>query len=166
MKIFHVYEPDHFEGLIKNNLLNEDSGLKVQHIFTLPNTKKFNKLAAKGSPLYELIQKERYPLYIDRLTGGVKYHPYSFDKELFKVYQTLLGEWFLGAQLHEIGYQTMHTRIQIALARGMAKAYGKKWGVYYECWKEAENGGTPPRQRGHAPLDPLRGRARTVPHPL
>lgn len=26
MKIFHVYEPQHFEGLVKNNFLNEDSG--------------------------------------------------------------------------------------------------------------------------------------------
>ncbi len=251
MKIFHVYEPDYFEGLVKNNFLNEDTGLKVQHIFTLHNRKKFNTLAAKGSALYELIKKERYPLYIDRLTGGVKYHPYAFDKELFREYRSLLGEWFLGAQLHEIGnnryndwirlmqrlgdrpytlqniqevmfspestnpqnmpiyrftqgspeefaalsrpltieatqkdlydtivkrlqetdgnliscdggsllfqlehqagvptfmpeigYQTQHTRIQIALARGMAKAYGKKWGVYYECWKAAENGGS------------------------
>lgn len=251
MKIFHVYEPDHFEGLIKNNLLNEDSGLKVQHIFTHPDEKKFNRLAQKGGALFELIRKERYALYVDRLTGGVKYHPYAFDKELFKAYQALLGEWFLGVQLHElgnnryndwhrltqrlgdrpytlqnikeamfspestnpqnnpiyrftqgspeeyalltrpttieetrrdfagviqkrleetdghliscdggsllfhlenklgvptfmpeIGYQTDHTRIQIALARGMAKAYGKKWGVYYECWKKAENGGS------------------------
>jgi len=249
MKIFHVYEPEHFEGLVKNNFLNEDSGLKLQHIFTLPNRKKFNELAAKGGSLYELIKKERYAFYVDRLTGGVKYHPYAFDKALLKEYSDLLGEWFLGIQLHElgnnryndwtrltgrlgdlpytlknikevmfspestnpqnepiyrftqgtpeeyaaltrpatieavredlynvilkrmeqtdghilscdggsllfqlehkagvktfmpeIGYQTAHTRIQIALARGMAKAYGKKWGVYYECWKKAENG--------------------------
>ena len=251
MKIFHVYEPDHFEGLVKNNLLNEDSGLKIQHIFTLPNEKKFNAMAAKGDTLYELIKTERYPLYIDRLTGGIKYHCYAFDKELFREYHTLLDEWFLGVQLHEIGnnryndwnrlmqrmkgqpytlqnikeamfspestnpqhmpiyrftqgspeeyaalsrpltieatrqdlydmivkrmqetdgnilscdggsllfqlehqagvrtfmpeigYQTQHTRIQIALARGMAKVYGKKWGVYYECWKNGENGET------------------------
>lgn len=250
MKIFHVYEPDHFEGLVQNNFLNEDSGLKIQHIFTLPNHKKFNELAAGGSTLYELIKKERYPFYVDRLTGGVKYHPYVFDKDLLREYKALLGEWFLGIQLHEIGnnryndwnrltgrlgtlpytlenikkvmfspestnpqnepiyrfthgtpeeyaalsrprtieetrrdlawviskrleqtdghilscdggsllfhlenklgvpafmpeigYQTKHTRIQVALARGMAKAYGKKWGVYYECWKKAENGG-------------------------
>ncbi len=249
MKIFHVYEPDHFEGLVKNNFLNEDSGLKIQHIFTLPNRKKFNALAAKGSTLYEMLKKEGYAFYVDRLTGGVKYHPYAFDKALLKEYNDLLGEWFLGIQLHEIGnnryndwnrlmqrmaglpytvenireqmfspestnpqnepiyrfthgtpeeyavltrpttieevredlyntilkrleqtdgnilscdggsllfqlehkagvkvfmpeigYQTAHTRIQIALARGMAKAHNKKWGVYYECWKKAENG--------------------------
>lgn len=249
MKIFHVYEPEHFEGLVKNNLLNEDSGLKLQHIFTLPNCKKFNEIAAKDGALYELIKKERFPFYVDRLTGGVKYHPYAFDKDLLREYKALLGEWFLGIQLHEIGnnryndwnrltgrlgtlpytlenikevmfspestnpqnepiyrfthgtpeeyaalsrpktiqetrrdlawtiskrleqtegmilscdggsllfhlenklgvpafmpeigYQTQHTRIQIALARGMAKAYGKKWGVYYECWKKAEDG--------------------------
>ena len=249
MKIFHDYEPDHFEGLVKNNLLNEDSGLKIQHIFTLRSSRKFNELAAKGGTLHSMIKGEGLPFYVDRLTGGVKYHPYAFDKALLREYRSLLGEWFLGVQLHElgnnrhndwvrlekqmegvpytlenikermfspestnpqnqpiyrftqgspeeyallrrpqtieemrmdlagvirkrleeteghliscdggsllfhlenqlgvptfmpeIGYQTQHTRIQVALARGMAKTNSKKWGLYYECWKKAENG--------------------------
>ncbi len=40
MKIFHVYEPEHFEGLLKNNFINEDTGFKLQHIFTLPDRRK------------------------------------------------------------------------------------------------------------------------------
>ncbi len=34
----------------------------------------------------------------------------------------------------EIGQQTAHTSVQIAYARGMAKAYGKSFGTYYEPW--------------------------------
>ncbi len=34
----------------------------------------------------------------------------------------------------EIGKQTGHTSVQIAYARGMAKAYGKSFGTYYEPW--------------------------------
>ena len=34
----------------------------------------------------------------------------------------------------EIGHQTPNTRIQLAYARGMAKAYGIKYGAYYESW--------------------------------
>ena len=34
----------------------------------------------------------------------------------------------------EIGQQTGHTSVQIAYARGMAKAYGKSFGTYYEPW--------------------------------
>lgn len=38
----------------------------------------------------------------------------------------------------EIGHQTPDTRIQVAYARGMAKAYGIPFGTYYEPW-----GGSP-----------------------
>ncbi len=38
----------------------------------------------------------------------------------------------------EIGAQTGNTRIQMAYARGMAKAHGIKYGAYYESW-----GGSP-----------------------
>ncbi len=38
------------------------------------------------------------------------------------------------AFMPEIGAQIPGTRVQVALTRGMAKAYGKKWGTYYEPW--------------------------------
>lgn len=38
----------------------------------------------------------------------------------------------------EIGQQTPNTAVQVAYARGMAKAYGKTFGTYYEPW-----GGSP-----------------------
>ena len=36
--------------------------------------------------------------------------------------------------LPEIGWQIPNLRIQIAYTRGMARARGVRWGVYYECW--------------------------------
>ena len=42
----------------------------------------------------------------------------------------------------EVGCQIPMMRIAVALARATAKAANKKWGVYYECWKNGENGET------------------------
>lgn len=46
----------------------------------------------------------------------------------------------LGARhiMPELGNQTPMSRLQVAYARGMARAFGKPWGAYYECW-----GGSP-----------------------
>ena len=108
MKFIHVYNPQYFEGLVKNNLLNADSGFKIQHVFSLTDDMKFNQLAAKGSRLHSLIKEGNYPFYVDRLTGGVTYHKYDFDKALIREYQSLLGPWFLGIQLHESASNRWH----------------------------------------------------------
>ena len=101
MKFFHVYNEQFFEGLTKNGLLNEDSGFKIQHAFTMPHELKFNTHAAIGTKLHKLIKENKYPFYIDRITGGTTFHDYKFDKDLIKEYENILGEWFLGVQLHE-----------------------------------------------------------------
>lgn len=256
MKFFHVYNEEYFEGLVKNGLINEDTGFKIQHVFSLPEKLKFNQFAAKGSKLHGMIKDGNIPFYVDRIAGGVTYHKYAFDKELIREYREMLGGWFLGFQLHESGgnrrldwdrvlqrmegekgpydlktlaersireyavtpdgqtlfgfsqgspeeyaagcypvsladyiaditklYQTRmaetdgmilpcdsfyqfeyvqnklgmenfmpevgaqipHMRMAVATARGMAKANGKKWGVYYECWRTTkETGSTMP----------------------
>ena len=41
----------------------------------------------------------------------------------------------------EVGCQIPLMRQQIALARGVAKASGKTWGTYYECWREIRENG-------------------------
>ena len=46
-----------------------------------------------------------------------------------------------GLLLPEIGWQIPNLRVQLALTRGMAKAAGIPWGVYYECWQHTENVG-------------------------
>lgn len=101
MKFFHVYNEEYFEGLVKNNLINKDSGFKIQHVFSLPKEKKFNQFAAKGTKFHSFIKEGNYPFYVDRIAGGVTYHEYPFDKALIDEYVSLLGDWFLGFQHHE-----------------------------------------------------------------
>ncbi len=190
---------------------------------------------------------------MDRIAGGITYHKYDFDKSLIKEYCTVLGDNFLGFQLHEsasnrrnsdwqtilrvmngdcgpydektlynrtlrkfakmpdgtvlsafsqdtpqmyskmhyaltpdeyfaeikdlylrrmaetekhilpcdsyylmtkiqdelgmnsfmpeVGCQITLMRIEVSLARGIAKASNKTWGVYYECWREIRENG-------------------------
>ncbi len=101
MKFFHVYNDWHIKGLEKNNLINEDTGFKIQHVFSMPGELKFNKLAAKGGKLHSIIKENKIPFYVDRLQGGITYHEYAFDKDLIREYDNILGDWFLGFQLHE-----------------------------------------------------------------
>ena len=101
MKFFHVYNEDFFEGLVKNNLINEDTGFKIQNIFRMPLDKHFNTLAAKGSRLHGMLKDNKYPFYIDRICGGTRYYKFDYDKALVREYAELLGDWFLGFQHHE-----------------------------------------------------------------
>ena len=101
MKFFHVYNERCFKGLEKNNLLNEDSAFKIQHVFSMPKEIKFNEFAAKGSKLHSLIKENNIPFYVDRIAGGVTYHEYDFDPDLIREYESILGDWFLGFQHHE-----------------------------------------------------------------
>lgn len=103
MKFFHVYNENAFKGLEKNGLINKDTGFKIQHAFSVPENKKFNIIAAKGGKLHSMIKENKIPFYVDRLAGGVTYHEYEFSKELINEYTDLLGDWFLGFQLHECG---------------------------------------------------------------
>lgn len=101
MKFFHVYNDKYFKGLVKQGFINKNSGFKIQHDFPMENSKKFNVFAAKGSNVYNLIKENNFPFYIDRLTGGTTYHYYKFDTALLQEYRDMLGDWFLGIQLHE-----------------------------------------------------------------
>ena len=103
MKFFHVYNERSFKGLETNNMLNKDSGFKIQHIYRLPQEIKFNELAKKGGKLHSMIKENNIPFYVDRIAGGTVYHYYKFDKDLVDEYKNLLGDWFLGFQLHESG---------------------------------------------------------------
>ena len=109
MKFFHVYNEDAFEGLVKNNMINKDSGFKIQNAFSVPIERQFNHYAAKGTKLYNLLKEGNYPFYVDRIAGGITYYPYVFDKELIREYVDLLGDWFLGFQLHESANNRRHT---------------------------------------------------------
>ena len=69
MKFFHVYNERCFKGLEINNLINQDTGLKIQHNWTVPEDIKFNRFAGIGTPLHSLIKENAFPFYVDRITG-------------------------------------------------------------------------------------------------
>lgn len=103
MKFFHVYNDDCFVGLERNGLINKDTGFKIQHCFAVPSHRLFNNYAAKGTKLYNLIKSEKFPFYVDRIAGGITWYPYAFNHTLIHEYREMLGDWFLGFQLHESG---------------------------------------------------------------
>ena len=81
MKFFHVYNERCYEGLVKNNLINEDTGFKIQHCFAVPSDLKFNNFASKGTKLHSMIKNDNIPFYVDRIAGGITYHKYDFSPE-------------------------------------------------------------------------------------
>lgn len=103
MKFFHVYNDECIIGLEKNGLINKETGFKIQHCFAVPSHRLFNNYAAKGTKLYNMIKSEKIPFYVDRIAGGIAWYPYKFDKGLIREYRDILGDWFLGFQLHESG---------------------------------------------------------------
>ncbi len=103
MKFFHAYDDHFIKGLEKNGLLNKDSGLRIQQSYRFPNHIKFNEYAKKGSKFYNYIKETKTPMYVDRLCGGATWHDYKFDLELANDYREMLGDWFLGFQVHESG---------------------------------------------------------------
>ncbi len=103
MKFFHVYNEAYFKGLEKNGFINKNTGFKIQHCFTVPEQMKFNCIAAKGGKLHSLLREGGHPFYVDRIAGGIVWYSYAFDKALIHEYSELLGDWFLGFQLHESG---------------------------------------------------------------
>ena len=125
MKIFHVYNEKCFTGLEKNGLLNKDSGFKIQHMFSMQDRLKFNQFAAKGSKLHGLIKEGKIPFYVDRLAGGATWHNYTFDPALIEEYTGLLGDWFLGFQLHESG-----SNRRVADWKRILKAFDGSHGPY------------------------------------
>jgi len=101
MRFFHVYNEDSFRGLEKNGMINRDTGFKIQNVFSVPAERKFNSIAAIGGKLHSMIKSEKFPFYVDRIAGGITYQRYDYDKNLIREYENILGDWFLGFQLHE-----------------------------------------------------------------
>ena len=101
MKFFHVYDERYYEGLVKNNFINEDTGYKLMNVFRMPIEKHFNTVARCGGKLHSLIKENSVPFYIDRIAGGTWFRRFTYDKNLIREYADILGEWFLGFQHHE-----------------------------------------------------------------
>lgn len=102
-KFIHGYDKRFLKALGKRGLLTDNIGIRLMHNFSIPEEEKFNIAAAKGSELYNLIKENKYMFLIDRMQGGTFYHKYNFDRTLINEYSEMLGEEFLGIQIHEMG---------------------------------------------------------------
>lgn len=98
---FHCYYPDTWDAQIKAGFIDEHAGVRFMQTATLPEELKFNNLAAKGSEFYNMMLRNPMPMYIDRLQGGVVFEDYKYDRSLIEVYREMLGENFMGFQMHE-----------------------------------------------------------------
>lgn len=99
----HTYIPqtNFWDGLIKRGLINDASGVKMIQCDTIAPEHRFNVLASPGGRLHEIIQEANRPFFVDRLQGGTFLYPYQYDTNLIEYYDLLLGERFLGFQMHE-----------------------------------------------------------------
>ena len=98
----HTYAENVFPALVKNNLWREGDGLKLMHKPGFLPPYDFNLIAAAGGKLETLLRDLRCPFYIDRLQGGLgRTDIYPYDITLTRYYESLLGERFLGFQMHE-----------------------------------------------------------------
>ncbi|MBR3818317.1 MAG: hypothetical protein IKJ41_04130 [Clostridia bacterium] len=98
---FHCYHPQTWEAQKECGLIDEHAGVRFMQTATLPEELKFNNLAAKGSSFYNMMLENRLPMYIDRLQGGVVFEDYKFDWRLVDYYREILGDKFIGFQMHE-----------------------------------------------------------------
>ncbi len=99
----HGYLPQtsYWDGLVKRSFIDDTSGLKItQHSFT-PAYAGFNEACSINSSVWQIVKEADRPFYVDRLQGGCYYYRYPFSKELIKSYSEILGEHFLGFQMHE-----------------------------------------------------------------
>ena len=100
-KFFEAYMPECWDGLVKRGFIRKNSGIRFCQNIQLDDDKKFNSLAAEGTPLFNLVKETGMPFYIDRLQGGVYIDEYRYDQALLEKYRDMLGEKFYGFQLHE-----------------------------------------------------------------
>ena len=98
---FHYYADDLWEGYEKNGLLRENFGIRFVETIYQPKELKFNELAKVGGELYSYVKNHKCAFYVDRLQGGCFLENYAYDMELIEEYKRLLGDKFLGFQMHE-----------------------------------------------------------------
>ena len=101
LRFLHGYLEESWKGYVKRGLIDDTSGVKFHQSFDTPDERRFNQLARKNGPLYEIVRECSRPFYIDRLQGGSWFHNYSYDRQLLNDYQEICGGWMLGLQMHE-----------------------------------------------------------------
>ena len=98
---YHCYMPQTWEAQERCGLIDEHAGVRFMEVVTMQEERKFNRLAAEGTPFYRLMRERRFPMYIDRLQGGIYLENYDYDWSLVNRYRDMLGERFIGFQMHE-----------------------------------------------------------------
>ncbi len=101
-KFIHTYTEDSFPGLFAQGLWREGDGLKLMHKNYLPPHRAFNEIAKVDGLLYRRVRELNCLFYIDRFQGGIPFpYAYDYDPDLLREYRELLGDKFLGFQIHE-----------------------------------------------------------------
>lgn len=98
---FHCYLPETWDAQVKAGLINKNSGIKFSESIAIDDDLKFNNLAARNMPLYNILKESKLPFYIDRLQGGCYFENYPYDMSLIQEYRDMLGDKFYGFQMHE-----------------------------------------------------------------
>ena len=70
-----------------------------------------------------------YQMRMDETDGNI------LPVDSYYMFTKLQDEMGMRTFMPEVGWQISREREQVALARGVAKSSGKRWGTYYECWR-------------------------------
>lgn len=97
----HTYMPETWEAQVRRGLIDKNSGIRFPQNAMLETKNKFNIAAKEGSELFQIVGEMKCPFYIDRLQGGTYYEDYEYDSHLVEKYRDILGDKFLGFQMHE-----------------------------------------------------------------
>ena len=98
---YHSYHPDIWQAMIDCGLVMDGDGIRFCQSLLLHDKYKFNSLAAKGTELYNYVKEHNPHFYIDRLQGGCYIEEYPYDMALVDEYRAMLGNRFMGWQMHE-----------------------------------------------------------------
>lgn len=102
MRYYHTYMPEIWDGMIKNGFIDKDAGIRLNLNWRhLKSKRDFNNIAKKDGELYNIIKDSGLGFYVDRIQGGVEFFEYTPSPELCKLYDDMLGDKFLGFQMHE-----------------------------------------------------------------
>ncbi len=97
----HGYLPGVWEAQVREGLVRKEDGIRVCHNIMLNEDMKFNAIARKDGPLWNIAKELGGPFYIDRLQGGCYIDDYVYDNALLDAYREMLGDNFWGFQMHE-----------------------------------------------------------------
>jgi hypothetical protein len=99
----HTYEATghYWRALKKAGLLRSTNGVRLVNSPWGAEEMRFNSIARIDGELHRILKKRRCSFIVDRVVGGAHYNPSDYDQSLIQIYATLLGDKFMGGQVHE-----------------------------------------------------------------